>query len=80
MTTAATEGSTDSTNGGILHLSLELGRKKWKLGFTIGLGQKPRKKNIRGGDTEALQNEIVLARRRFLFSTIRALMCIFLQL
>lgn len=65
MATTATEGKMASTNSGILHLSLELGRKKWKLGFTTGLGQKARKKTIRGGDTDALRNEIVLAKRRF---------------
>ena len=65
MATTATEGMMASTNSGILHLSLELGRKKWKLGFTTGLGQKARKRTISGGDTEALRNEIVLAKRRF---------------
>lgn len=65
MATAATEGMMASTKGGILHLSLELGRKKWKLGFTTGLGQKARKKTIDGGDTEAVGNEIFLAKRRF---------------
>src|ERR1041385_6615624 len=65
MRTAATEGAMGITNNGVLHLALELGRKKWKLGFTIGLGQKARKKNICGADTEALRNELVLAKRRF---------------
>jgi len=65
MTTAATEGTTSSTNGGILHLAFELGRKKWKLGFTIGLGQKARKKNVKGGDTAAVLHETAAAKRRF---------------
>lgn len=65
MTTAATEEKVSSTNGGILHVAFELGRKKWKLGFTIGLGQKARKKNVAGGDTTAVQNEIAAAKRRF---------------
>jgi len=65
MRTAATETATASTDGAIVHLALELGRKKWKLGFTTGLGQKARKKTIRGSDTEALKNEIMLAKRRF---------------
>jgi transposase len=64
MTTAATDG-VSSTSGGILHLAFELGRKKWKLGFTIGLGQKARKKNVTGGDTAAVLNEIAGAKRRF---------------
>ena len=65
MRTAATEESINSTTGGILHLSFELGRKKWKLGFTIGLGQKARKKTVTGGDTAAVQEEIAAAKRRF---------------
>jgi len=65
MTTAATEEMVSSTNGGILHLAFELGRKKWKLGFTIGLGQKARKKNVAGGDTAAVRAEIAAAKRRF---------------
>jgi len=54
-----------STHGGILHMAFELGRKTWKLGFTIGLGQKPRKKNVSGGNTDVVLHEIVLAKRRF---------------
>ena len=65
MRTAATEGTVSSTNGGILHLAFELGRKKWKLGFTIGLGQKARQKNVDGGDTAAVLHEIAAAKRRF---------------
>ena len=65
MTTAATEETMSSTTGEILHLAFELGRKKWKLGFTIGLGQKARKKNVTGGDRAAVLNEIAAAKRRF---------------
>ena len=65
MRTAATEETGGNTNHGILHLALELGRKKWKVGCTIGLGQKARKKNIAAADRDALRTEIVLAKRRF---------------
>ena len=65
MMTAATEDMRSTTTGGILHLAFELGRKKWKLGFTIGLGQKARKKNVTGGDTATVLNEIAAAKRRF---------------
>ena len=65
MRTAATEGATSNTNMGVLHLAFELGRKKWKLGFTIGLGQKARKKNVAGGDTAAVVREIAAAKQRF---------------
>ena len=65
MTTAATEDMRSTTSGGILHLAFELGRKKWKLGFTIGLGQKARKKDVTGGATAAVLTEIAAAKRRF---------------
>ncbi len=65
MRAAATEDTVSSTNGGILHLAFELGRKQWKLGFTIGLGQKARRKTVRGGDTAAVRDEIAAAKRRF---------------
>jgi hypothetical protein len=41
-TTYSTNYSTLST----LYLAFELGNKEWKLGFTIGLGQSPRKRKI----------------------------------
>jgi transposase len=65
MTTAATEVIGASTTSGVLHVAFELGRKKWTLGFTIGLGQKPRRKKVRGGDTTAVRTELAAAKRRF---------------
>jgi len=65
MRTAATEKTASSMNSGTLHVAFELGRKKWKLGCTIGLGQKARKKTVAGGDTQAVLNEIAAAKRRF---------------
>ena len=65
MVTAATAERMGSTDTGIVHLAFELGRKKWKLGFTIGLGQKARKKTVAGGDTAAVRDEIAAAKRRF---------------
>ena len=59
--TTQTQYSTFST----LYLAFELSNKKWKLGFTIGLGQKPRERNIDAGDLLALQEEIRLAKKRF---------------
>ncbi len=60
MTTAATVEKTHSTGGTVLHMAFELGRKKWKVGFTTGLGQKPREKNVDGGDMKAVVAEIAL--------------------
>lgn len=49
----------------VLYLAFELSNNQWKLGFTIGLGQKPRIRTIDGGATEALKSEIAAAKRRF---------------
>lgn len=59
-----------------LYLAFELGNKKWKLGFTIGLGQKPRLRTIDAGDLIALEEEIGRAKKRFgLPQTARVLSC-----
>lgn len=49
----------------ILYLAFELSNKKWKLGFSIGLGQKVRIRTIDSGDLTAVKSEIGLARKRF---------------
>jgi transposase len=59
--TRYTEYSTESA----LYLAFELGKAKWKLGFSIGLGQKPRRRTIEAGDLFALAREIRLAKERF---------------
>ena len=38
----------------VLYLAFELGNKEWKLGFTIGLGQSPRRRKIEAVDLAAL--------------------------
>jgi transposase len=48
-----------------LYLAFELGSKEWKLGFTIGQGQSPRKRVIDAGDLAALGWEIGQAKKRF---------------
>ena len=48
-----------------LYIAFELSNTKWKLGFTIGLGQKPRERNVDAGDLLALKEEIRLAKKRF---------------
>jgi transposase len=48
-----------------LHLAFELSKEKWKLGFSTGLGQPPRRRTIDAGDLVALQQEIEGAKRRF---------------
>jgi transposase len=49
----------------VLYLAFELSSKKWKLGFTVGLGQKPRIRDIEAGDLSALMAEILSAKKRF---------------
>jgi transposase len=56
-----TQYSTESA----LYLAFELGKAKWKLGFSIGLGQKPRRRTIEAGDLFALAREVRLAKERF---------------
>jgi transposase len=46
-------------------MALELGEATWKLGFTTGLGQKPRRRDIPARDTEVLWCEIQAAKERF---------------
>lgn len=48
-----------------LYVAFELSNKKWKLGFSIGLGQKVRIRTIDSGDLSAIKSEIELARNRF---------------
>jgi transposase len=48
-----------------LYLSFELGEKDWTLGFTVGLGQEPRKRKIAARDLTALEQEIARAKQRF---------------
>lgn len=56
------EGTTSST---VLFLAFELSNKTWKLGFTTGLGQKPRERTIPAGELPKVFEEIEAARRRF---------------
>ncbi len=48
-----------------LYLALELGWGEWKLGFTTGLGQKPRLRTMAAGDLARLSEEIRRAKERF---------------
>ena len=48
-----------------LYLACALGAKTWKLGFTIGVAQRPRERNIPAGNIEKLIQEIAPAKKRF---------------
>ena len=48
-----------------LYLAFELSKAKWKLGFSTGLGQNPRRRTVDAVDLLALRQEIEAAKRRF---------------
>jgi len=59
-----------------LYLAFELSQKQWKLGFTVGMGQRPRIRTIQARDLQALQWEVQEARYRFrLPDTVTTLSC-----
>lgn len=63
MTTARTNNCT--TSAAVLYMAFELGEGKWKLGFTTGLGQKPREREVVARDMECVDREIAAAKERF---------------
>lgn len=74
MSTTTTTRMNDRT--ATLYLAFELGNGKWRLGFTTGLGQKPRERTIPARDVEALLREITRAKERFgLAADVRVVSC-----
>ena len=65
MTTETTPVKEYNPNSQYLYMVFELSNSNWKLGFTIGFGQKPRIRNIKARDLVGLQSEIRLAKKRF---------------
>ncbi len=66
----------EATQSPTLYIAFELSNQKWRLGFTVGLGQPPRERIISAGDLSALQQEIARARQRFhLPEDVRILSC-----
>jgi transposase len=56
----------DSTVGeAVLYMALELSEKAWKLGFTTGLGQEPRQRDIPSRAMVLVEREIAAAKERF---------------
>ncbi len=64
MAKEATQQQCTETSS-VLYLAFELSSKTWKLGFSIGLGQKARIRTIESGDLACLRSEIELAKKRF---------------
>lgn len=48
-----------------LYLALELSSKTWKLGMTVGFGQKARERDVSAGNLAGLEEEIGQAKKRF---------------
>lgn len=65
METATARSANISINPKILYLAFELSNNKWKLGFTIGLGQKPRERVVLARDLPRVLEEISAAKQRF---------------
>src|SRR5256712_6123389 len=64
MTTAATHNEPGTTTEATLCVAFELSEKTWKLGFTIGHGQKPRERTVTARHHEHVLDEIAQAKRR----------------
>jgi transposase len=57
-------------------MAFELSNSQWKLGFTIGLGQAPRRRTMPAGDVLQVLEEIVRAKHRFkLAEEVRVVSC-----
>ena len=65
MTTTMTRAGESIADDGCLLLAFELSERTWKLGFTIGRGQRPRVRQIPAGALDRLAEEIARAKRRW---------------
>ena len=65
MKTAATRRMETTLPPPVLYMALELAEGKWKLGFTVAFGQRPRQREIAARDTAALLREVRDALARF---------------
>jgi len=55
-----------STEGSVaLYMALELGAKRWKMAFGVGVGSATRQRDVDAGDREAFRKEIAAAKQRF---------------
>jgi len=65
MEPETTRNTNDTPQTQYLYIAIELSNEKWKLGMTVGFGQKPRLREVDARDTAGLMQEIQLAKRRF---------------
>ena len=64
METETTQNN-HTINAQTLFMALELSNTKWRLGFTIGLGQPPRLRKLEAGNLAGLIKESHLSKKRF---------------
>jgi len=65
MTTTATHNGQDTTPERVRCVAFALSEKTWKLGFTMGHGQKPRERSIAACHQARLLHEVAQAKKRF---------------
>jgi len=65
MTSTVTHNAYGTTTERVLFMAFELSENTWKLGFTMGPGQKPRERPVAARDQGRLLQEIAQAKRRF---------------
>lgn len=70
MVKKTTRNTQSTGKTGILYLAFELSNTNWKLGFSNGLGQRVRERNVPAGNLEKLQAEILAAKKRFALSDV----------
>ena len=76
MDTKTVQSTLQSPISQQLYLAFELSQKQWKLGFTVGMGQRSRIRTIQARDLQAFQWEVQEARHRFrLPDTVTTLIC-----
>ena len=76
MTTAVTRQGKDSPSAPALYVAFELAQEKWLLGFTPGVGQRPRRRTVAARAWQVVLEEIALAKRRFgLAADARVVIC-----
>lgn len=65
MTGTTQQEECSSPTGVRLLMAMESGRREWKLGFTTGVGQRPRRRTLSTKAWQGLPEEIAAAKRRF---------------
>ncbi len=62
---STTRSHSDMQKPADLYMALELGEKTWKMGFSRGVAEKPRLREVPARDIEAVKREIAAAKERF---------------